>query len=226
MDLKPRQTSAQEDASPASVQSNGVPPSTPGTKMGYGSEMINSGIELNSANLVPYPASVRPPATADKLIVMELGRPSTAVNVLNKDPFSPFLELQQPLLFDPSRAATLSPNLVPSYPVGTVVDLVFVANPLSPPHSIHKHGNKAFVIGRGSGAWVWNSVAEAQAANPGYFNLNNPPLRDGYVTDAALGAPTWLVIRFKSEQPAPVTVHCTSRSMGHSLDLRSNYALF
>jgi hypothetical protein len=180
--------------------------------------MINGGVELNPASLVPHPASVRPPVTADKLIVMQLGRPSAAVNVLTKDPFSPFLELQEPLLFNASRAATLSPNIVPSYPVGTVVDLVFVTNPLSPPHSIHKHGNKAFIIGRGSGPWIWNSVAEAQAANPGSFNLNNPPLRDGFLTDPALGAPTWLVIRFKSEQPAPVTIHCTSQSMGHSLD--------
>ena len=181
--------------------------------------MINGGIELNPASLVPYPASVRPPATANKLIVMQLGRPSAAVNVLNKDPFSPFLELQEPLLFDPSRAANLSPNIVPSYPVGTVVDLVFIVNPLSPPHSIHKHGNKAFVIGQGNGTWTWNSVAEAQAANPRNFNLDNPPLRDGFLTDPALESPTWLVVRFKSEQAAPVTVHCTSQSMDYSLNL-------
>ena len=190
--------------------------------MGYGSEMINGGTELNPASLVPYPASVRPPAAADKLIVMELGRPGAAVNVLNKDPFSPFLELQEPLLFNPSGAATLSPNLLPSYPVGTVVDLVFVVNPPSPSHSIHKHGNKAFIIGQGSGPWIWSSVAKAQAANPGNFNLNNPPLRDGFLTDPAVTSPTWLVVRYKSEQAAPVTVHCTSQSMGHSLDLRTD----
>lgn len=193
--------------------------------MGYGSEMINGGIELKPDSLVPYPSSVRPPAKADKLIVMELGRPGAAVNVLNKDPFSPFLELQEPLLFNASRATTLSPNIVPSYPVGTVVDLVFVINGISPPHSIHKHGNKAFIIGRGSGAWNWTSVAEAQAVNPGNFNLNNPPLRDGFLTDPALGTPTWLVIRFKSEQPAPVTIHCTSQSMSHFLDPKLDHAL-
>jgi hypothetical protein len=83
----PRQISAREDAPPKSVQSNGVPPSTPGTKMGYGSEMISGSIGLNSPSLVPYPDSVRPPATADKLLVMALGRPSAAVNRLNKDHF-------------------------------------------------------------------------------------------------------------------------------------------
>lgn len=193
--------------------------------MGYGSEMINGGIELKPASLVPYPDSVRPPADADKVIVMELSRPGATVNVLNKDPFYPFLELQEPLLFNASRAATLSPNIVPSYPVGTVVDLVFVVNGVSPPHSIHKHGNKAFIIGRGSGAWNYTSVAEAQAANPGSFNLNNPPLRDGFLTDPALGTTTWLVIRFKSEQPAPVTIHCTSQSLSHFLNPTSDCAL-
>lgn len=118
--------------------------------------MINGGIELNPASLVPYPASVRPPGTADKLLVMELGRPSAAVNVLNKDPFSPFLELQEPLLFNSSEAANLSPNIVPSYPVGTVVGLVFLVKLLAPEHSIHKHGNKVFIIGRGSSPWTWN----------------------------------------------------------------------
>lgn len=193
--------------------------------MGYGSEMISGGTELNPASLVPYPDSVRPPATPDKLIVMELSRPSAAVNVLNKDPFSPFLELQEPLLFNASRAATLSPNIVPSYPVGTVVDIVFLVNGISPPHSVHKHGNKAFIIGRGSGPWTWNSVAEAQKSNSSYFNLNNPPFRDGFLTSPALGTPTWLVIRFKSEQPAPVTLHCTLQSMGHCVGPRSDFAL-
>jgi len=113
--------------------------------------MINGGTELSPISLVPYPASVCPPAAADKLFVMELGRPSTAVNILNKGPISPFLELQEPLLFNLSGAATLSPNLVPSYPVGTVVDLVFVIDQLSPPYSIHEHSNKTFIIGKGSG---------------------------------------------------------------------------
>ena len=193
--------------------------------MGYRSEVINGGVELLPASLVPYPDSVRPPANADKLIVMELSRPGATVNVLNNNPFSPFLELQEPLLFNASRAATLSSNIVPSYPVGMVVDLVFVVNGLSPPHSIHKHRNKAFIIGWGSGTWNHTSVAEAQAINPGSFNLSNPPLREGFLTDPAIRTTTWLVIRFKSEQPAPVTIHCSSQSLSHFLDPKSDHAL-
>jgi len=137
-----------------------------------------STVVLSSNFLAWYhtPILYDPPATADKFIVTELGRPSAAVNVLKKDPFSPFLEMQEPLLFNVSLAATLSPNIVPCYPVDTVVDLIFIVNGQSPPHSINKHGNKTFIIGCGSGPWSRNSVAEAQAADPGSFNLNNPPL--------------------------------------------------
>lgn len=63
-------------------------------------------------------------------------------------------------------------------------------------HPIHKHSNKAWIIGQGHGSWIWNTVAEAQAARPDAFNLANPPFRDGFRTlDAGL-EPTFTVMRF------------------------------
>ena len=112
--------------------------------------MINGEIEVKPANLAPCTASVRPLAKADKLLAMELGRPSVAVNVSNKDPFSPLLELQESLLFNSSGVANLSPYIVPTYPVGTVVDLVFVVKPSAPSHSTH--GRETWRLSLGGGA--------------------------------------------------------------------------
>jgi len=79
---------------------------------------------------------------------MEIGRPSTAADTLNKGPRFRSSSCKEPLLFNSSRAAIrLVPNMVPSYPVGTVVDLIFVVSPLSPPHLIHERRNKVFVDG-------------------------------------------------------------------------------
>ena len=70
-------------------------------------------------------------------------------------------------------------------PLQSVVDLVLQSNPGNPPHPMHKHGTPAYIIGQGSGAFNWSSVAEAIVASPTSFNLIDPPLRDGFLTLAA-----------------------------------------
>jgi FtsP/CotA-like multicopper oxidase with cupredoxin domain len=91
----------------------------------------------------------------------------------------------------------------------SVVDLVLQSNPKNPAHAIHKHGTPAYIIGQGSGAFNWSTVAEAIAATPTSFNLVDPPLRDGFLTTPS--TPTdysWTVIRYKVPVNTVTFMHC------------------
>ncbi|KAF8910322.1 multicopper oxidase-domain-containing protein [Mucidula mucida] len=93
----------------------------------------------------------------------------------------------------------------------SVVDLVFlVPNQNSPPHPIHKHFNKFWVTGSGTGLFNWSSVAEAAAEIPENFNFVNPPVRDGFNTPVAKSATggSWLALRYIADEPGPMTLHC------------------
>jgi FtsP/CotA-like multicopper oxidase with cupredoxin domain len=88
------------------------------------------------------------------------------------------------------------------------VDLIFQSNPRNPPHPVHKHGTPAYIIGQGSGAFNWSTVAEAVAASPTSFNLVDPPLRDGFLTAAAPTDFSWTVIRYKVPVNTMTFMHC------------------
>ncbi|KAG8905873.1 hypothetical protein FRB99_008084 [Tulasnella sp. 403] len=176
--------------------------------LGYGGDTLPGFTELNSTTLQAFPPSLHPPQKADVTLIMDIIRANATTWVLNTDPFAAFLELEEPLLFDPNSTASLDPKLVLDYPVGSVVDVVFKAHPGNPTHPIHKHGVKAWVIGQGDGEWKWNSVAEAQKDVPNAFNLDRPPLRDGFETPLAAVDWAWLVIRYEVKQPGVIYLHC------------------
>jgi FtsP/CotA-like multicopper oxidase with cupredoxin domain len=98
----------------------------------------------------------------------------------------------------------------------TWVDLIFVtAVAPQPPHPIHKHGNKMWLLGAGTGEWTWSSVAEAAKELPeGTFNLVDPPRRDSFATLPALapGQPTWTAVRYHVTQPGAWFIHCHIQS--------------
>jgi len=73
---------------------------------------------------------------------------------------------------------------------------------------MHKHGTPAYIIGQGSGAFNWSSVAEAIAASPTSFNLVDPPFRDGFLTLAAAADYTWTVIRYEAPVNTATFMHC------------------
>ena len=131
------------------------------------------------------------------------------------------------MLFDPSQAYTLPANLRPAYSVHarpsflsnrasaniasllqTVVDIILESNPRNPRHPVHKHGTPAYIIGQGSGAFNWSSVAEAIVAIPSSFNLVDPPLRDGFLTAVAGTDKSWTVIRYEAPANTVTFMHC------------------
>jgi FtsP/CotA-like multicopper oxidase with cupredoxin domain len=161
----------------------------------------------------PYPPSP-PSPTADvtyQMNIKKLGQPAGAYQwtLSGVNPFLPELEDQTPLLYtDPSTVA--ESDLILKTTNGTWVDLVIkTQGPLAQPHPMHKHSNKAYVLGQGVGNWTWDTVAEAAAALPATtFNFQNPPLRDGYVTTPNEQNNTWMVIRYQVVNPGAFLFHC------------------
>lgn len=133
---------------------------------------------------------------------------------LNATPFSHMvLDNAAPVLYSLPTFESGDGNITIVTQNNTWVDLVFlVPNLQQPPHPIHKHGNKAFILGVGTGVFPGKTVAEAAAAQPELFNLVNPPYRDGFVTPPSTSEPTWLAVRYKVENPGAWMLHCHIQS--------------
>jgi FtsP/CotA-like multicopper oxidase with cupredoxin domain len=93
------------------------------------------------------------------------------------------------------------------------IDLIFVtATKPTPPHPIHKHGNKMFLLGSGTGDFPYATVDEALAAGL-KLNTVDPPRRDAVITPQASPAnATWTVIRYQASQPGAWLMHCHIQS--------------
>ena len=114
-----------------------------------------------------------------------------------------------PLLFDPLQSITNDNHLVIKTMNSTWVDLILInPGPLAPAHPIHKHSNKAYIIGQGIGAFNFSSVAAAAAVMPQAFNFNSPPARDGFTVPPAQGNATWMAVRYEVVNPGAFIMHC------------------
>lgn len=94
----------------------------------------------------------------------------------------------------------------------TWVDIVFqvlipAPTKLQPPHPIHKHPDKAFLMAVDRGQFTWKSLAEAsaQAQSPQSF-LEKPIYRDTFVTSPI--GPAWIAIGYHVENPSAFHLHC------------------
>jgi FtsP/CotA-like multicopper oxidase with cupredoxin domain len=125
-----------------------------------------------------------------------------------------FSENEIPLLFQSPDKVNTHNNLTITTKNGTWTDLIFRASmPGTPPHPLHKHSNKVYILGSGVGVFNYSSVAEAAAALPkGTFNLENPPLRDGFATLPVADQPVWLAVRYQSQNPGAWLLHCHIQS--------------
>ena len=181
-------------------------PSKPSVDM-VGSKTTTDTIILDETKVVPFP-SVSPSHEIDrtyKLIIDHYHYQSYRW-ILGNDSFDIAFEESTPLLFNRTSIPT---DLTISTRNGTWVDIVIeVHPPIQPPHPIHKHSNKYFVIGQGKGPFKYSSVAEAMEDIPESFNLNTPQIRDTFITPAAPTETTWLALRYQVINPGPFLMHC------------------
>lgn len=162
---------------------------------------------LNESQVIPYPA-IAPAPTADATFKLTIEHFNASyLWTLGNDSYNLELEEAQPLLFNQT---SIPSDLIIRTKNNTWVDLIIEvqAPPISPEHPIHKHSNKHFVIGQGSGAFNYSSVAEAMQFIPESFNLVNPQYRDTSDTQIALFGPTWMALRYHVVNPGAFLMHC------------------
>ncbi|KAG8162326.1 hypothetical protein KVR01_008091 [Diaporthe batatas] len=202
--LRYAKSQSTSDASPSGIDA--VPNTKPWVHLN-GTLVDDSLVAMDETKLTPYPARP-PPATSDSTLKFFVNMTGTGSWALNIGPHQAFRQQLPPLLWDDdSRGETTYSE--GSLRNGSVVDIIFEngAN-VTTQHPFHKHNNKAYIIGTGTGGFPWASVDEAirfggQAEN---FNLVDPPLRDG----CRLGNQTgdWTVIRYDIAFPAASMLHC------------------
>ncbi|KAJ9271249.1 hypothetical protein DTO212C5_2599 [Paecilomyces variotii] len=162
----------------------------------------------NESAMVPFPVET-PAQTADQTFILSLNHYNASYRwTLGNSSYPLSLEESQPLLFYPDSPAAYN-DLTIRTKNGTWVDFIFnVTGPVQPPHPIHKHSNKFFLLGSGEGAWTYASVSEAMQHIPHSLNLKNPPLLDTSYTPAAATGPTWMAIRYQVTNPGAFLMHC------------------
>lgn len=87
------------------------------------------------------------------------------------------------------------------------LETCLILPPIQAPHVMHKHSNKAYILGVGEGFFHWSSTQEAIAERPELFQLDNPQKRDTFVTNGPTG-PTWMIVRYQVVNPGPFLFHC------------------
>lgn len=161
---------------------------------------------FDEAKVTPFPVEV-PSMEADSMYKLRIERYNASYRwVLGENSYPQSLQtLTPPALFDRS---SIPDNFSISTQNGTWVDLVFIVTPLQPPHPIHKHSNKYFVIGQGEGSFNYSSVAEAVKEIPQNFNFDTPQIRDSFPTPPAATKTSWLAIRYHVDNPGAFLLHC------------------
>ncbi|KAF7596852.1 hypothetical protein BBP40_012452 [Aspergillus hancockii] len=161
---------------------------------------------LSESTIIPFPVEV-PSQDVAQTRVLNIDRFNASYRWTVGNTSLPLAaENEEPLLLFPETAQS---NVSLATLNGTWVDLIFhVLQPLQPPHPIHKHSNKFFVIGEGEGEWKYSSVVEAIHHIPHSFNLQTPQIRVTYYTPAAATGPAWLAIRYHVVNPSAFLLHC------------------
>jgi len=199
-----------------STSASSAPASTSTPFINYaGGNVSASVVALDETKLIPFPAS-KPAPTADATHFMNLGRLGAnwawtlSGSALYPDSAG---DQSQPLLFYPNSTLGRNDTLVFTTKNGTWVDVVLqvvlnAAAPAQPAHPVHKHSNKAYIIGAGNGVFNYTNVAEGMKVEPESFNLETPSLRDSFTTPSVLRGPAWVVFRYQVVNPGAFYIHC------------------
>lgn len=195
------------------IGSDNTSPSRPYVDYG-GRNTSASVVALENKAINPYPP-VTIPQHADQLVNLTPGRWGSAYtwtpagNAL----YDVMANWNDPILYDLNDKKNLADQVIIQTKNGTWVDLLLQLGvmPNTPaiqsPHVMHKHSNKAYILGVGPGFFNWPSTEEAYAERPELFHMENPQRRDTFVTNGPTG-PTWMILRYQVVNPGPFLFHC------------------
>lgn len=182
----------------------------------YAGNPVSSGIRvLDTTSLKPF--NQAPPSNeVDATYVVSMGRfgYNWQWSLNNRSTWAlPLQNVQPPLLYSSSPSTAGDDALVIRTKNNTWVDIILEVtlgpqNPAQPPHPTHKHGNKAYLIGAGTGLFNYSTVAEAQLHIPQAFNISTAVLRDSFTTPPVLFAPAWVAMRYHVVNPGAWLLHC------------------
>ena len=181
----------------------------------YAGNPVNSSIvALDTTSLTPY--NQPPPASqVDATYILSMGRygANWQWTMNNRSTYNESLEEETPLLYSDYPSTAGPDALTIRTKNNTWIDIILQVtlgpeNPAQPPHPIHKHSNKAYIIGSGNGIFSYSSVAEAMQYIPQNFNLQGAAYRDSFVTPAILPQPAWVAFRYWSSNPGAWLLHC------------------
>ncbi|KAI9372436.1 multicopper oxidase-domain-containing protein [Aspergillus egyptiacus] len=166
-------------------------------------------VYLNESLVIPFPITI-PSFDVNQTLILNVGHygPSYRWQLGNSSfPLGYESDADPPAVYDPSSIPY--PYSISTFN-STWVDIIFnLTTGFQPPHPMHKHSNKYFVIGYGNTPFTYSSVAEAMEVIPENFNFEHPQLRDTFPTPLAEGSlGTWLAIRYFVLNPGPFLLHC------------------
>jgi FtsP/CotA-like multicopper oxidase with cupredoxin domain len=187
--------------------------STP--SINYAGNPVSSDIRvLDTTTLQPF--NQAPPANeVNATYIVDMGRygANWEWTLNNKSTWALSLDNQAPLLFTDSPSTAGNDSLTIRTYNNTWIDIILQVtlgpqNPAQPPHPIHKHSNKGYLIGSGTGAFNYSSVAEAIRHIPQSFNISTAVMRDSFTTPAILFDPAWVALRYYVHNPGAWFIHC------------------
>jgi FtsP/CotA-like multicopper oxidase with cupredoxin domain len=178
--------------------------------MMYNGTVQNGGMVQNDSALQPFTPTPPPQGKADYTFFLKVNLTNGVSWAINDRPLNGLNYLEEPILFRSGNVShDYASGTVLSVKNGSTVDLIFQAESSSiapnPPHPIHKHQAKVWVLGSAmSSKFNWTTVDEAVQAAPELFNLDNPPYRDGWTVPLQ----GWIVTRHRVDWPSATLMHC------------------
>ncbi|KAM3414124.1 Laccase-15 [Cercospora zeina] len=158
--------------------------------------------QMDEMAMTPFPA--HPPLrNSDTTLRFSVNMTGPSTWVLHSPPHQGFRQSLPPLLWHPDSRSNTTYGSSGTMQNGS--DIIFENAPgVTAMHPFHKHNKKAFVLGMGLGGFPFDTVDEAWKHEEyrQYFNLEDPPLRDGCSLTAGDGP--WTVIRYQITFPAVV----------------------
>jgi FtsP/CotA-like multicopper oxidase with cupredoxin domain len=181
----------------------------------YGGQNLTTFTTFAPLKAAPFPP-VYPASSVSQTFIFNVGKapkqPNSWVWTLSgSESYNHSRDDAPPLLFqDPSSIP--NDEVILKTQSNTWVDLIIkVVGPLAQPHPMHKHANKFFMIGAGIGNFTYSDAASAAAAGVP-LNLNSAPYLDGFTSLPAEGNSSWMIFRYKVEDPGAWFLHCHVQS--------------
>lgn len=176
------------------------------------SETVSIFSQANMTSFPPqFPQPAPEPAQTFKLVLGNAG--GSYLWALNHTAYNHGIHDSNPPLQFQDTKAIPDDSLLFKTKNNTWVDIILTVPVLNqPPHPIHKHSNKVFILGQGEGDFNWTSVAQAAKVIPQNFNFKTPAYRDSFVSPPTVFKPTWVAVRYHVVNPGVFMLHCHIQS--------------